>query len=157
RATARPRPRVKPADFPATGDDRATRLADVALIWNVFQHFYPYFDCVEVDWPGALREALSSAARDADATAFLNSLRRLVAQVNDSHGFGRGGSGTFAIDGALPLAWDWVEGQLVITDVTSDGRSSGIKPGDVVRKIDGQPAAERLQSAERLVCGATPQ
>jgi hypothetical protein len=27
-----------------SGNDRATRLADVALAWNIFQHFYPYFD-----------------------------------------------------------------------------------------------------------------
>ncbi len=157
RATARPRKSVKPDEFPPTGDDRATRLADVALIWNVFQHFYPYFDCVETDWPAALGEALNSAAADPDAAAFHDTLRRLVAQVDDSHGFVRGGSGTFAIDGALPLAWDWVEGQLVVTDVEAGARKSGIKPGDVVRKLDGRPAIARVQNAERLVCGATPQ
>jgi hypothetical protein len=31
-------------------NDRATRLAAVALAWNVFQHFYPYFDVVDVTW-----------------------------------------------------------------------------------------------------------
>ena len=38
-----------------SGDDRATRLADVVLAWNVFQHFYPYFDVVQADWPGELQ------------------------------------------------------------------------------------------------------
>ena len=98
RATARPGKSAKPADFPPTGDDRATRLADVALAWNVLQHFYPYFDCVETDWPAALAAALTSAAADRDAAAFHDTLRRLVAGLGDSHGFVRGGSGTVAID-----------------------------------------------------------
>jgi C-terminal processing protease CtpA/Prc len=157
RATALPPESVKPADFPPTGDDRATRLADVVLIWNTLQHFYPYFDCTPNDWTAALGEALETAARDPDAAAFHDTLRRLIARLDDSHGFVRGGSGTFAIDGALPLAWDWVEDELVVTDVEPGARSSEIKPGDVVRTIDGRRATLCVSSAERLVCGATPQ
>jgi len=41
-----------------SGNDRATRLADVALAWNILQHFYPYFDVVQTDWPQALRAHL---------------------------------------------------------------------------------------------------
>ena len=48
----------KPDGWAPTGNDRTTRLADVALAWNVFQHFYPYFDVVQTDWPGELRRAL---------------------------------------------------------------------------------------------------
>ena len=43
-----------------SANDRATRLAAVALAWNVFQHFYPYFDVVDTDWPRALATALTS-------------------------------------------------------------------------------------------------
>ena len=32
-----------------SGNDRSTRLAAVALGWNVLQHFYPYFDLVDTD------------------------------------------------------------------------------------------------------------
>src|SRR5262249_4213378 len=42
------------APEPATGNDRATRFAAVALAWNVFQNFYPYFDVVGTDWPREL-------------------------------------------------------------------------------------------------------
>ncbi len=47
--------RAKAAPSRDSGDDRATRLADVALAWNVLQHFYPYFDVVTTDWSAALR------------------------------------------------------------------------------------------------------
>jgi hypothetical protein len=44
-----------------SSDDRATRLAVIVLAWNAIQHFYPYFDVVEADWPGALRTALGNS------------------------------------------------------------------------------------------------
>ena len=62
-----------------TGNDRATRLADVALGWNILQHFYPYFDVVKTDWPKALKDALTSAATDQnDQFQFDAAVRRLV-------------------------------------------------------------------------------
>jgi C-terminal processing protease CtpA/Prc len=146
--------RAKPAPSRYSGDDRATRLADVALAWNILQHFYPYFDVVPSDWSAALREALTSAARDPDGRAFLATLRRMMAGLHDGHGgvYTPGGGDP---PGSPPLAWDWVEGRLVVTRV-SDGVKD-VKPGDVIRTIDGRPAAEALADVERLISGATPQ
>jgi len=45
----------KPAGFVPNGADRTTRLAGVVVSWSVFQHFYPYFDQIKVDWPAALQ------------------------------------------------------------------------------------------------------
>ena len=144
----------KPEGFTPSGDDRATRLADVALAWNVFQHFYPYFDVVRTDWPGELRRALSAAATDADAQAFTRTLQRLVAALHDGHGGVYSPSSPAAAQ--LPLLWEWVEGQLVVTQGAAQGAGE-LKPGDVVLKIGGRPAPEALADAEALVSGATPQ
>ncbi len=56
----------------------------------------------------------------------------------------------------LPLLWDWVEGQLVVTQVASAG-AGGLRPGDVIVSLNGRPAGEALASTEELVSGATPQ
>ena len=139
-----------------SGNDRATRLADVALAWNVFQHFYPYFDVVETDWPAALREALTSAATDRDELAFLDTLRVLVARLKDGHG----NVGLMTQDwqkyAALPLALRWIEDSLAVAAVVP-GKADRIRPGDVVLSLDGVPAAEALAKRERLTSGATPQ
>src|SRR5262249_23473297 len=74
------------APEPATGNDRATRFAAVALAWNVFQNFYPYFDVVGTDWPRELEKALTAAATDADERAFRTTLLHLVAALHDGHG-----------------------------------------------------------------------
>jgi C-terminal processing protease CtpA/Prc len=145
----------RPAGFQPSGNDRATRLAAVALAWNVFQHFYPYFGVVDTDWPGELRRALAQAAQDSDERAFLQTLRQMVAALRDGHG------GVYAMSApdqtSYPeCGWDWVEGQLVISGVTSKAEAV-VKPGDTVVEIDGKPASEVLAAHEALISGATPQ
>jgi C-terminal processing protease CtpA/Prc len=144
----------KPEGFEPSGDDRLTRLADVVLAWNVFQHFYPYFEVTGTDWRGALPEFLSAAATDADRQAFLRTLRRMVARLRDGHG---NVSATWQ-SGArrLPVLWTWAENQLVIARTLPDG-AGDLRPGDVVVSLDGRPTAEALAAAEETVSGATPQ
>lgn len=135
-----------------TADDRAVRLADVIIAWNVFQHFYPYFDVVKTDWPGALTAALTAAAADKDAAAFNSTLRRLVAELHDGHGRVSAGDSYLP----RPVAWDWVEGQLVITRVPDDLGQS-VAPGDVVTAINGKPIRQAIAETEPLISAATPQ
>jgi len=136
-----------------SGNDRATRLADVALAWNVLQHFYPYFDVVKTDWPRALKEALTSAGTDENENAFVNTLKRMVAQLHDGHGnVFRPGEREIIV----PVIFGWVEGRLVITDVAASG-ANGLQPGDIVLTVNGKPAGEALAEREALISGATPQ
>jgi hypothetical protein len=132
--------------------DRATRLADVIVAWNVFEHFYPYFDVFETDWPAVLPGVLERAAEDQDETEFTETLRRLVAQLRDGHG----GVHRSASTASLPLRWDWVEDHLVVT-VVGESAQGRMVPGDAVVKINGRAAAEVLADKENLVSGATSQ
>ncbi len=91
--------------FPADG--RAKRLATVALSWNVFQHFYPYFDVVSVDWLAVLKETLSAARTD-DEYAFLKALRRMVVQLQDGHGAVGTAMTVFALTPMQNPPWDVV-------------------------------------------------
>jgi C-terminal processing protease CtpA/Prc len=142
-----------------TAEDRATRLAAVALGWNVLQHFYPYFDVVQADWPVALRDALAAAATDTDERGFLRTLRLMVAALHDGHGNVTAPNGLGSQGATLPLLWDWVQGRLVISHVADDapGEAASLKPGTIVLAIDGRPTALALADAERTVSGATEQ
>lgn len=157
-----PRPSVqspeskKPKGFIPTGNDRSTRLADVILAWNVFQHFYPYFEVVEVDWSAELPKALNRAATDKDEAAFLETLKRLIAALKDGHGNVMLGNANRRSGAFPPLRWDWIEGKLVITYVDKD-KVASLQPGDVITSINGVPADQALAKAEELISGATPQ
>jgi hypothetical protein len=147
-------PEKAPHPTRRTGDDRGTRLAGVMLAWNVLEHFYPYFDVVKTDWPAELRRALSDAAVAPGSKAYLVTLRKLAAALHDGHAnaYATNGGGPA---GTLPLTWDWVEGQLVITRVASTVKD--VARGDVVLAIAGKPAAAALAETESLSSGATPQ
>ncbi|MCP4657981.1 MAG: hypothetical protein GY856_21440, partial [bacterium] len=153
-ASEKPPAPDRPEGFIPSGDDRATRLAAVALAWGVFQHFYPYFDVVESDWPGALRQALSDASSDPDARAFLDTLRRLVAELRDGHG--RVGHASDQSTSHLPLLWHWIENQLVVTRISPEG-TADLRPGDAVLSVDDKPALTALREREALISGATLQ
>jgi C-terminal processing protease CtpA/Prc len=151
---AKPVTSKKPEGFLPSGKDRATRLAAVSLAWNVFQHFYPYFDVVKSDWPGVLRRALTAAAIDTDDRDFLVTLRRLVAELHDGHG--NVVSRSVPTVAMPPFLWDWIENQLVITKVAPTG-AGNLKPGEVVVRVNGLPAAKAVAQVEQTISSATPQ
>jgi C-terminal processing protease CtpA/Prc len=145
-------PSGRPEGWAPSGNDRATRLADVVLAWNIFQHFYPYFDVVQTDWPAALQDALRSAATDRDDTAFLDTLRLLVARLQDGHGnVYRPVRGEM-----LPLAWAWADSRVVVSAAAPEV-SALVRPGEALVSIDGVPAEEALRKLEERISGATPQ
>lgn len=146
-----------PAPFPAglwSADDRATRIGGVVIAWNVFRHFYPYFDVVGADWNAVLRGALQKAATDRGGAEFHTTLRQLVAELKDGHGW--------VIDqraaqpSRAPIAGEWIEGRFVVTGIA--GAAVGqVSAGDEIVSINGAPAAAALEHAETLISGATPQ
>lgn len=136
-----------------TGNDRATRLGDVILTWNVLQHFYPYFDVVDVNWPAELPTALRSAATDRDEIAFVRTMRLLIAALDDGHGNVQHAS---LMGRATPaLLWRVIGDALVVTSVAPE--IPDVHLGDEVLTIDGKPAMQRLRETEPLISGATPQ
>ena len=146
--------RSKPAGFLASVDDRATRLAGVIVAWNALQHFYPYFDVIKVDWYAMLARSLSAAATDEGSLAFQRTLRRLVAALEDGHGWVSIRE-TPRKAHLPPLLWDLVEDKLVITRTAASKTAVPIRIGDEVVSIDGRPASLVLAEEEALTSGAT--
>jgi C-terminal processing protease CtpA/Prc len=136
-----------------SGDHRTTRLAAVILAWNVFQHHYPYFDVVGVNWEEQLSRALRDAATDPDGVSFHRTLERFVASLEDGHGYV---GYTQASGGArLPIAWSFVGERLIVTEVGTAVQQ--IREGDEVLEIDGIAVAELATAAARRMSASTPQ
>jgi C-terminal processing protease CtpA/Prc len=144
----------KPAGFVPNGADRTSRLAGVVVSWSVFQHFYPYFEQIKVDWPGALRSGLTSAAVGPDTAAYVRTLRHMLAELHDGHAMVKNVNVNPSV--RFAFTWDVVENQLVITSV-EEGATHGMLPGDRVLTINGWPAADALAEIESLTSAATPQ
>jgi C-terminal processing protease CtpA/Prc len=134
-------------------DLRSQRLAAVMIAWNIFEHFYPYFDVVAVDWSKQLEIALSSAATDADSHDFYQTLFRMIVALQDGHGT-LSGPGMNA-EATLPLQVELIEGKIVVVKVT-DG-AGDVQPGDIVERIDGVAAMEEFEKRAQRSADSTPQ
>ncbi len=132
-----------------TADDPAVRAAGVIIAWNVFQHFYPYFDVISVDWDQALTRYLQEAVADSDPQEFYATLNHMVAQLQDGHG---NVFHPMRMEQAGPaFRVDWVEDRIVVTATTEPDL---FQKGDVILSVDGLDAEESLIRAEEHISGS---
>jgi C-terminal processing protease CtpA/Prc len=134
-----------------SGDfDVVAGVADVIVVWNIFEHFWPYWNDISVDWRAALDTALADALDDRSMADHVATMERLGAIAPDGH------ASTFCPGmpdtAALPFALDGIEGRVVVT-ASSD---QAIKRGDVLVSVDGQPV-EQLLARDRAQISGSPQ
>ncbi len=111
------------------------RLGNVINTYNVFQHFYPYFHQVDVNWAQEFETALLQSYTDKDEKDHLVTLQKLTAPLKDGHI--RVSSST-SERFVPPIDWEWVEDKLLITDVYD--ATLGLNIGDEILKINGEDA-----------------
>jgi C-terminal processing protease CtpA/Prc len=133
---------------PLSGASESVRLAGVIIAWNVFQHFYPYFDVVKADWDAVLTRALERALADRTEEDLLRTLSWLVARLDDGHG------GVYHASqqklGRPPFAVEWIEDQAVVLA----SRDGSFRRGDVVLALDGRAARDILREDEEYLSGS---
>lgn len=133
---------------PLSGASEGVRLADVIIAWNVFQHFYPYFDVVEADWDAVLTKSLERALADRTDEDLLRTLSWLVARLDDGHG------GVYhALQqklGRPPFKVEWIEDRLV---VLASG-DPAFQRGDVILALDGRTARALIEEEEQYLSGS---
>lgn len=128
------------------------RFMNVILLWNKIQHFYPELDVLKVDWDAELKKALEKCKNDTTIFLHRKTLTHMLSKLKDGHM-------TIYYTSLMPtlyfppFAWEWVERQLVITEVADAGLS--LLPGEVVVKVDGHDAAYVWELARENSLGAT--
>jgi len=143
---------TKIPDATINGDDLNTRLADLCITWNVLQHFFPYFDFAQTNWTNDLREAIATAYTDKTSNDFKKTLQIFTAHLKDGHVFikqTRGDKNVFI----PPIAWEWIEGKLVITYVAD--KTITLKKGDIVTAINGLKPEDHFKMVMQQISAAT--
>jgi len=124
------------------------RLGTVITAWNIFQHFYPYFDVVLPEWENILKQTLSEVTDDQDDFDFMRLLRKMTAALQDGHV-----KITHTMEGGfkpLPVIFDYAEDQIVVVAANSDQ----LQRGDILFELDGKPASQLLFDYEKIVSGS---
>jgi C-terminal processing protease CtpA/Prc len=138
------------------------RLADIVVSWNVYRHFYPYWQEVGVDWDGQLEPLLAGIDAPATREVQRDSLRRLVALVQDGHGLVYD---PHRLMGGLPLLLEPIGDALVVVAsanptmqvgdriVSVDGVKFGAWAAKQALMISGSPQWRRWQLASAVDTG----
>jgi C-terminal processing protease CtpA/Prc len=137
-----------------TADNLYVRLSNIAVVWNIFRHFYPYFDVVKVDWEKVLPEYLEMAYEDKDEEDFYVTLRKLVAELKDGHG-----RVNWPKDKDYyypPVIIDYIENKYVVSRMRA-GQISGVEIGDEIVEVDGIKVDERVKELKSMISGAAEQ
>ncbi len=138
------------ADIEGLSDAELARL-DVAVLWPVLRHFYPYQELVD-EWAEMLFGALAESADVADRDAHRRVIQRMLVPLQDGH--------VFVFDTHPSVGWDmaWLPISLHIIDgelVVGNSRHAEVRPGDRVTAIDGEPAADWIEERYKEFSGSS--
>jgi len=124
------------------GPKRATRLASVAITWNLLRYFSPYLEPVEKEWEAALEHGLRDAATASDDAAFLHGFRTFTARFRDGHIWPRMDSspqGAFS----LPFYVAQAEGRAFVQRVAPN-QDPRLTPGCEILSVGSEESSARL-------------
>ena len=128
----------------------SVRLGNIVKTFNVFQHFYPYFDEVDVNWEQELRSALLSSYSDKDGKDHLITLQKFTAPLMDGH---INVYGTYSDWFRPKITWEWIENQLIITKVLD--QDIKLQVGDVITHIDRMRSHKYFEEVNSRISAAT--
>lgn len=125
-------------------------LGNVINVFNVIQHFYPYFDVVKVDWDKELEKALSRCYTDLTEKDHLITLQKFTAPLKDGHVNFQSKKRFYD---APDISWEWIEDKLALTHVSSNEKRYHV--GDVVTKINGMGPEKYFEEVKSRISAGT--
>lgn len=134
-----------------SADSLATRLGDLVITWNMFQHFFPYFGVANTNWTADLRAALADAMDDKNSHDFGKTLEKLTAKLKDEHT-----EVSWTDDSNYfmnTITWEWIENKLVVTNVLD--KSLPLAKGDIITAINNQNPGDYFKNVEQYISAAT--
>jgi len=138
----------KDMQYPDTG----FRLLGLYRLWNIIHYYFPSKHLTDNDWNGVLREYIRIFVDASNELEYEQAALQLIAEIKDGH----------ARTNQLWAFQDWigqnyppvkvgfVRGKLVVQDFynTKLKNETGLKLGDVITKINGNPVSDLVKSKQ---------
>jgi hypothetical protein len=124
-------------------------IGNIINTYNVFQHFYPYMEDIDIDWEKELDKAISRSFNDSNYKDHLITLQKFTSPLMDGHINFTGDPSVITTYGQgwgdyiIPISWSWIENKLVITEVFDDQLK--LNNGDIVELIDNKQPESYFQ------------
>jgi C-terminal processing protease CtpA/Prc len=136
------------------------RLLAAFRIHNIIGYFFPYKDLMGEDWDSVLKDFIPRMEQARDATEYHLAVAEMMTHVHDSHGFVASRVlGDYFGAARPPVVARMIEDVPVIALFLDEraARQAGAKIGDVILKVDGEDAKDRLARIGRYTDASTPQ
>jgi hypothetical protein len=133
---------VETNDYPS----ESNRILAAFKIWAVFNYFFPYKDLMPVAWDKVLADSIPAFQSAKNAQEYALAVAHMVSFVHDSHAFVAADVlGKYFGAAGPPFECRFVEHQMVVTNFVDrlSGEASGVKIGDVILEVDGEPVQMR--------------
>lgn len=142
--------------------DKAVRVADITVRWNIVRHFYPYYEEDRLDWDNQLERYMQKAVQMAGVNTFeslvewYDTLCRFMNPVKDGHMFVRRDMNVSGIMSTyLPEFYAEAETKVVNDTLLVRMGTDGRQPWRILNAVNGQQASERLQYCRQITNAAT--
>lgn len=142
--------------------DKAVRVADVTVRWNIVRHFYPYYEEDSLNWDNQLERYMRKAVQMAGINTFeslvewYDTLCRFMNPVKDGHMFVRRDMNVSGIMSTyLPEFYAEAETKAVNDTLLVRMWTDGKQPWRILNAVNGQQASERLQYCRQITNAAT--
>lgn len=142
--------------------DKAVRVADVTVRWNIVRHFYPYYEEDSLDWDNRLERYMQKAVQMAGVNTFeslvewYDTLCRFMNPVKDGHMFVRRDMNVSGIMSTyLPEFYAEAETKVVNDTLLVRMGTDGRQPWRILNAVNGQQASERLRYCRQITNAAT--
>ncbi|MGH6815951.1 MAG: S41 family peptidase [Hyphomicrobiaceae bacterium] len=135
------------------------RLLALFRLWHVTNNFFPYAYLMDRPWDEALLEFIPRFEDNKTALDYQLTVMELAARLQDSH------VGVYNAQVAEehlglyvpPILVTAIEGQTVAAALPEPASAHGIRVGDTIVAVDGEPVEDRRTRLARLVASSTPQ
>ena len=136
------------------------RVLAAFRLWAVINYFFPYKEYMGEDWNAVLRQFIPRMEGAKDALEYNLTVTEMVTHIHDSHGSARSPVLVkYFGDASAPLRVRNIGGLPVITGFTNAqaAKEAGLEIGDVILKVDGEDASQRIAERTKYTASSTPQ
>jgi C-terminal processing protease CtpA/Prc len=136
------------------------RLLAAFRIWAAVHYFFAYKDLIGEDWDGVLREFIPRMEGVDSALSYHLAVAEMMTRIHDSHAYIHSPVLQRHWGEAYPpVRLQIIENVPVITAILEEEvtRAAGVRHGDVLLKIDGENALERIAERAKYTPASTPQ
>jgi C-terminal processing protease CtpA/Prc len=136
------------------------RVLAAFRLWAVINYFFPYKEYMGEDWNAVLRQFIPRMEGAKDALEYNLTVAEMVTHIHDSHGSARSPVLVkYFGDASAPLRVRNIGGLPVITGFTNAqaAKEAGLEIGDVILKVDGEDASQRIAERTKYTASSTLQ